>query len=76
MPIRLADLVENDSEYRQGDRVIVTVLDDKGGGIGLFDFESDADAMVDLFMMLRAIARANGKDLEYVNIPDSPGDME
>lgn len=69
---RVSDLIEHDPEYIDGDRAIVTILDGEGGGIGLFGFESDTDAMVDLFIMLRSIARANGKDLEYVAIPDSP----
>lgn len=69
---RVSGLIENDPEYVDGDRAIVTILDDKGGGIGLFGYEDDTDAMVDLFMLLRSIARANGKDLEYVGIPDSP----
>lgn len=69
---RVSELIENDPEYIDGDKAIVTVLDNEGGGIGLFGYENDTDAMVDLFVMLRAIARANGRDLEYVGIPDSP----
>lgn len=69
---RVSELIENDPEYIDGDKAIVTVLDSEGGGIGLFGYENDVDAMVDLFVMLRAIARANGRDLEYVGIPDSP----
>ena len=69
---RVVELIQHDPEYIEGDRALTVILDDKGGGIGMFGYEADNEAMSDLFLMLRSIARANGMDLEYVSIPDSP----
>src|SRR5262245_21580642 len=72
---RVSELIEDDPEYRDGDRAIVSIFDPDHAGTGLFGYESDTDAMVDMFLLLRAVARANGKDLEYVGIPDSPAGL-
>jgi hypothetical protein len=61
-------------EHRDGDKCIVMVIDDVGGGTGLFGYEheegGDITPMVDMFMHLRAIFRANGKDIEFIGIPN------
>ena len=59
-------------EKLEGDRCVVLIYDEEGGGIGLFDYEDDTVAMVDIFMHLRAIMNANGKDLQFIAIPESP----
>jgi len=63
-------------EHRDGDRAIVYVMDADGGGIWIFGYDDnehiDVSAMVDLFMLLKAIANANGRDVEFIGIPDSP----
>ena len=66
-------------EHREGDRCIVMLFDDVGGGIGLNGYEDtgdDVSAMVDMFLHLRAIARANGKDLEFISVPNSPEGLD
>lgn len=64
---RLADVAirafEADPEYRDGDKCIVFLDNGQRGGLVLHGYENDADAMVDLLIHLRAIFRANGKDL-------------
>lgn len=57
---------------QEGDRCIVLMYDPVGAGVGLFDYENDTDAVVDMFIHLRAIVRAQGKDLEFIGIPESP----
>lgn len=59
-------------EYQDGDRCCVLLYDDAGGGVGLFGYDNDSDAVVDMFMHLRAIVRASGRDLEFIGIPESP----
>jgi len=64
--------VREHPEHREGDRCIVLLYDEDGGGIGMTgyeDEESDVAAIVDMFLHLRAIARASGKDLQFIGIP-------
>jgi hypothetical protein len=49
-------------------KAVVMLQDDKRGGIQLFNYEDETEAMVDLFMHLRAIFRAQGKDLMFAPI--------
>jgi hypothetical protein len=51
-------------EHCDGDKCIVFLDDGKRGGIVLNGYDNDVDAMTDLLMHLRAIFRANGKDLQ------------
>jgi hypothetical protein len=55
-------------EYQEDDKCIVFLDDGERGGLVLHGYESDTDAMVDLLMHLRAIFRANGKELTLVPI--------
>lgn len=59
-------------EKLPGDRCIVFIdsQDEKRGGINIHDYDDDVEAVVDLFMHMRAIMRANGKDLEFIGIPN------
>ena len=59
-------------EKLPGDRAIVFLdsQDDKRGGINIHGYDDDLEAIVDLFMHLRAMFRATGRDLELVGIPD------
>lgn len=69
---RLCDVMtralEADPEYRDGDKVIVFLDDGDRGGIQLFGYESDVDAMADLLTHLKAIFEANGKTLMIMPI--------
>ena len=53
---------------RGEEKVIVFLQDGERGGLVLNGYEKDTDAMVDLLVHLRAIFRANGKDLHIVPI--------
>jgi hypothetical protein len=48
---------------------IVFLQDEKRGGLVMHGYADDATAMADLIMHLRAIFRANGKDLGFVGMP-------
>jgi hypothetical protein len=45
-------------------KCIVFLDDGDRGGIQLYGYEDDADAIVDLLVHLRAIFRANGQELQ------------
>jgi hypothetical protein len=60
--------LEADAEYRDGDKAIVFLDDGDRGGIQLFGYESDTDAMADLLIHLKAIFEANGKTLMITTI--------
>lgn len=57
-------------------RAIVMLDDPNYRGLTLHGWEDDTEAMAAMFMHLRAIFRANGKDLAFVPIPDSPEGLE
>ncbi len=63
------DHIRNDPEY-QDERVIVMLQNDEKGGIAIGGYESDSEAMTDMFMHLKAIFEANGKTLSIVAIPE------
>jgi hypothetical protein len=58
---------ENHPEYLKGDKCIVFLDTDveKRSGLVLHGYDDDMDALVNLFMHMRAIFRANGKDLMF-----------
>jgi hypothetical protein len=68
MANRILDGFEADPEFREGDKVIAMLFDSERGGIGMRGYEDvehgDSEALVDLFLHLQAIFRANGKDLQ------------
>lgn len=49
---------------RGEEKCIVFLQDAERGGLQLHGYETDTEAMVDLLMHLRAIFKANGKDLQ------------
>jgi hypothetical protein len=55
---------EAHAEHREGDKCIVFLDDGKRGGLVLHGYKSDSEAIADLLMHLRAIFKANGKDLQ------------
>lgn len=59
-----------DAHPERGDEKCIVFLQseaDQRGGLQLHGYEDDTDAMVDLFMHLKAIFLANGKDVEFVD---------
>ncbi len=60
-------------ETADGDRAIVFLVgEDNRGGIALARYDDDKDALLDLFVHLQAIFRANGKDLHIVPVGMTP----
>jgi hypothetical protein len=57
-------------EHQSDDKCIVFLDGDNRGGLVLHGYDDDMEAMVNLFMHLRAVFRANGKDLEIIALGD------
>lgn len=59
-------------EKLPGDRAVIFLdsRDENRGGICIHDYDDDIEAVVDLFVHLRAIMRANGKDMEIITVPN------
>lgn len=53
----------------EGVKAVVMLDDGERGGIQLHGYDDDTDAMVDLFVHLRAIFNANGKELAFAPFP-------
>lgn len=64
--------LEADPECSEEVKCIVFLDDGRRGGIQLHGYEDDTDAMVDLFMHLKAIFKANGKDLMFAPLAGNP----
>ena len=55
----------------RGEEKCIVFLDDAaGGGLTLHGYTDDTEAIVNLLGHLRAVFRANGKDLEIIAIPN------
>lgn len=74
----MTDALENHAEYSDEIRCAVFLSDGDKGGIVLhgYDEGDSMEAMVDLFVHLRAIFRANGKDLEFIGIPNDLSELD
>jgi hypothetical protein len=68
----MTNTLDTHPEHQDGDRAIVMLDDGTNGGIVLHGYDNDIAAITDLLVHLRAIFRANGKDLDIIGIPDSP----
>ena len=53
-------------------RSIVFLEDAYGAGIEVHGYQDGVEAMATLFMHMKAVFRASGKDLDFIGIPDSP----
>ena len=63
-------------EYAEGMHCIAFISHDGLGGIGIEGYaghSDDAEAIADLLFHLRAILRANGKDMQIVMMPGKIG---
>ena len=60
---RIARMGKDDPDY-DDEKMIVFLHDGDRGGIGLFGYDSDSEAVADMLIYLRSILRANGKDLQ------------
>lgn len=63
-------------EYLPGDRAIIFVSDETCSGITVHGYDDLDEAIVELFMHLRAMFQATGRDLDFIGIPDNLGDMK
>ena len=78
----IADKVADHPDFKEGMRVVILCTDDRGGGIGACGYPEDeqegarrdVSVVVDMFMALRAMMRANGKDLHVLPVGDTPPD--
>lgn len=64
---RMMEAMDADPEFQEGDRAIIFLNNGDWGGIGIHRFEGetpDLDALAELFIHLKAVFRANGKDLQ------------
>ena len=61
-------------EYEEGMRLITLVNFDNHGGIGIdgYDDDDDWDAVIDIFLHLKAIVQASGQDLLIVPLKGGP----
>lgn len=65
----------DDPEYADI-KAIVFLTDDVKGGIQIHGYEEQMDAIVDLFVHLKAMFNSIGKDLQLIPIPDSPEGLD
>jgi hypothetical protein len=57
------------SPQAKGVKCIVFLDDGERGGLQLHGYEDDMEAMVDLFIHMKAIFEANGKQLAFAPMP-------
>jgi hypothetical protein len=53
-------------------KAIVFLHDPNRGGIVLHGYDSEVEAMAELFLHIKAVFNSIGKDIDFVGIPDSP----
>jgi hypothetical protein len=57
--------------YGDDVKCVVFLNDEHRGGLVMHGYEDDAEALANVFFHLRAIFRANGKDLGFMPMPGS-----
>jgi hypothetical protein len=68
----MTDALEAHPE-RGSEKAIVFLQDEERGGLQMHGYEDDSEAIADLFIHLRAIFRANGKELMFAPMPAGRG---
>jgi hypothetical protein len=63
-------------EHRTGDKCIVFLDDGHRGGINIHGYDDDLEAIVDLFIHLKAMFQATGRDLDFIAIPDNASGLQ
>lgn len=66
----MAQTFEAHPERRAGDKCIVFLDTDDRGGLVLTGYEDDHEALVNLFMHLRAVFAVNGQTLDIMALGD------
>ena len=64
-----------DEPENEGVKAIVFLTKDARSGIQLAGYDDTAEAMADLFIHMKAMFQSMGKDLQFISVPNSPGDM-
>ena len=64
-----------DEPENEGVKAIVFLTKDTRSGIQLAGYEETSEAMADLFIHMKAMFQSMGKDLQFISVPNSPGDM-
>lgn len=73
----MSDALQAHPESTEGDKAVVMLVAADGQAlVHLIGYDSDTDAVIDMFVHLRAVMRANGKDLDLVVIPDDPSGLD
>jgi hypothetical protein len=72
----MTDALDAHPEMGPTVKAAVFLQDGKKGGLQLHGYDDSTEAMVDLFLHMRAMMRANGKDLQFITIPDTPEGIE
>jgi hypothetical protein len=52
--------------------VFLDDMDEGRGGLQMFGWEDHTEAMAHLFVHMKAVFQANGADLDFIGIPESP----
>jgi hypothetical protein len=67
---------EAHEEKRESDRAVIFLDGDGRGGLVMVGYDDDAEALANVFGHLRAVFRANGKDLLFAPMPQAGGDRQ
>jgi len=61
----MVEALEAHPEYREDEKCVVFMHDEEMSGAVLHGYDSDIAAMADVFVHMRGVFRANGKDLLF-----------
>jgi hypothetical protein len=67
---------EKHPEHRESDRCVIFLNSESRGGLVMVGYDDDAEALANVFGHLRAVFRANGKDLLFAPMPQAGGDRQ
>lgn len=62
----MSDTFRNHPEHLPDDKGVIFLDDDKLGGLVIMDYGHDSEAVAAVLYHVRAILRANGKDLKII----------
>jgi hypothetical protein len=61
----MTEALEAHPEYREDEKCVVFLHDGETSGAVLHGYDNDIEAMADVFVHMRGVFRANGKDLLF-----------
>lgn len=67
----MSHAMESHPEYQEGDKcaIFMDSDSDRVGGLVLFGYDDDSEAMVAILTHLRAVFKANGMTLDVIRLP-------